>query len=444
MTDLSTASEIAAAVALEAPPNMAPASGALRLTEDQQRALSAMLDFIADPDSFFFVLGGYAGTGKTFLMREVVARCSSSHAQFAFTAPTNKAAKVLRAITGQACTIFSFLGLRIEKNGEFKELVSAETPEDMSLFDVIFVDEASMVNARLMKHLEDVAKYYKVKIIFLGDPAQLPPVGEFESPVWRIQSSSQLTKVMRYDNQILKLVTSIRDVVNSPAPCINIRSDNDGQEGVWKLTKQKFKEAIYNAAEKGGFADGTRGKVIAWRNARVSEYNDLIRRAIFGAAAMPGNYLMGDRIIATAPCKRGDDSLLHTDDEAIVQSVMATTHPTHPKYHAWELKCETELGKTIRLIVLHPRSEAEFQKDCEELAHRARSNGKLWKQFWELKDIFHEIKYAYAITAHRAQGSTYESVYVDFQDILLNRNRREAFQCLYVATSRPTKRLYLA
>ncbi len=415
-----------------------------QLTPEQQTALSAILDFIADPDQFFFVLSGYAGTGKTFLMQEVISRCSHSRAKFAFTAPTNKAAKVLRAITGQACTIYSFLGLRIEKNGELKELVSGDTPDDLSDFDVIFIDEASMINKRLMALLEEIAKYHKVKIIFLGDSAQLPPVGEAESPVWKLDSKATLTKIMRYDNQILKLVTSIRDVIPSFAPCVNIKSDNDGTEGVWKLPKQAFKERIYQEAMKGTFADGSMGKVIAWRNVRVDEYNNLIRAAIFGGTATPGNFIIGDRIIATAPCKRGDDSLLNTDDEALVESVVACMHPWHPQYHMWELKCSTELGKTIRLMVIHPNSVAQFTADCEQMAHAARSNSKLWKKFWELKDIFHEVKYGYAITAHRAQGSTYRDVFVDYQDILLNRNRKEAFQCLYVATSRASKRLFLA
>jgi len=59
------------------------------------------------------------------------------------------------------------------------------------------------------------------------------------------------------------------------------------------------------------------------------------------------------------------------------------------------------------------------------------------------QDLFHPVKYAYALTAHRSQGSTYENVWVDTSDILYNRERREAFQCLYTACSRPTKRLNL-
>jgi exodeoxyribonuclease-5 len=424
----------------------ASSASAPQLNPEQAVALDALLQFIVDPDpsSPFFVLSGYAGTGKTFLMREVVARTSRSRLNFAFTAPTNKAAKVLRAITGKACTIYSLLGLRIEKNGELKELVGGEAPDDLSDIDVIVLDEASMVNKKLFALLLEEAKLNRLKIIFMGDIGQLPPVGEAVSPVWSVESKATLTKIMRYDNQILKLVTSVRDQIESFAPCINIKSDNAGGEGVWKLTKAAFKEAVYNAAANGEFADSSKAKVIAWRNVRVAEYNDLIRRAIFGGRSAVERYIVGDRVIATAPCKRGEDQLLATDDEAIVEDVITTTHPFHPEYTAYELKCRTELGKTIRLIVPHPLSEAKWEDDCQQLAFAAKSNGKMWKKFWELKDCFHEIKYGYAITAHRAQGSTYETVFVDYQDILLNRNRKEAFQCLYVATSRPTARLLLA
>ncbi|MCL5460309.1 hypothetical protein M3M33_16855, partial [Loigolactobacillus coryniformis] len=68
----------------------------------------------------------------------------------------------------------------------------------------------------------------------------------------------------------------------------------------------------------------------------------------------------------------------------------------------------TETGKNIRLLVLHPASAVQYDADCNSLAHQAATNGKLWKKFWELKELFHDIRYAYAITAHRSQGSTYE------------------------------------
>lgn len=404
------------------------------------------MDFIQDPSpsQWYFSFSGPAGTGKTFCMREVIARSKNSRVNFAFTAPTNKAAKVLRNITEEAGTIYSLLGLRVDKSGEVKKIVSGKKI-DLSDIDVIFVDEASMVNRQLFQILEDECLKSNLKVVFMGDVAQLPPVGETRSLVWEGSLGAHLTKVMRHDNQILTLATHIRQIMTSIAPSITIKSDHDEHGGVWKLPKNDFKQSIYNAAINGEFADGTKGKVIAWRNVRVDEYNNLIRNAVFGAEAEPGFYVPGDRIVAAGPCMRGNDEvLLSTDDEALIEAVTVCKHPFEPKYNAIELKCRTEYDKIIRLMVIHPASAQDFKNDGEQLAFQARGNGKLWKKFWDHQDLFHMVKYAYALTAHRSQGSTYENVWVDYQDILFNRNRAEAFQCLYTASTRPTTKLFLA
>lgn len=424
----------------------APSAGTIKPNADQLTAIEALLSYITDPSppTEFFVFSGFAGTGKTFCMREVVARCQKSHAKFAFTAPTNKAAKELKKVTGDACTIFSLLGLRIDKSGEVKALVAGKAPNDLSDLDVIFIDEAGMVNTNLMEIIRAQCQKYSVKVVFMGDIAQLPPIGEVASPVWNEPTNAMLTKVMRHDNQILTLVTELRGVMDSITPSVNIRSDNKDGEGVWKRTKMDFKASIYNAAIAGEFADGSKSKVIAWRNARVAEYNDLIRSALYGAEAVPGYYMPGERIVAASPCQRGDEMILSTDEEAIVESVAVCKHPLEPKYSAIELKCRTEMNKVIRLLVIHPNSMTQFNNDSQELAHDAKANSRLWKKFWVHKELFHDVKYAYALTTHRSQGSTYENVWVDYQDILCNRNRTEAFKCLYVACSRASKVLHLA
>lgn len=415
-------------------------------TGSQLEAIDQLLAFIQDPSCFdwCFCFRGYAGTGKTSCMREVARRVGSSTARFAYTAPTNKAAKVLREITGTASTIYSLLGLRVDKNGETKQIAHGK-PIDLTELDVIVVDEASMVNEHLFGLLQDVAEKFNLKVVFMGDPAQLPPVKESESPALAETGGPgvQLTQVMRHDNQILQLVTEIRQVVFSIAPSINVKSNNDGHEGVWKLAKIDFRKKIFEAAARGEFADGRTTKVISWRNVKVNEYNQIARQAIFGAEAKPGFFLPGDRVVAAGPCERNDELLMHTDDEAIVEGVIECKHPLEPKYHALELKCRREDNQLVRLLVIHPISQEVFDNDCQLLAHEAQGNSKLWKRFWDLKDMFHDVRFAYALTAHRSQGSTYRNVFVDYIDILYNRNRREAFQCLYVATSRAQKCLYL-
>ena len=417
----------------------------VQLTPEQSSAVQSLLDFIQDPmpRDWYFCFTGFAGTGKTFCMRKVVARCRNSYSKFAYTAPTNKAAKVLRQITGEAQTIYSLLGLRVDKSGEVKQVVNGRTP-DLSDIDVVVVDEASMVNRNLFDILRVSAERWGFKVIFMGDAAQLPPVGEPASQTLDGIVGASLSRVMRHDNQILTFATEVRGQIGSLAPSIKIRSDNDGQQGVWKLTSREFKERIFAAAAAGEFADGQQAKIISWRNVRVAEYNNIARHALFGADAVPGFYLPGDRVVAAGPCLRGEQVLMSTDDEGIVEGVANCVHPFEPKYHAIELKVRTEMNALERLLVIHPASKQAFDNDSQALAHEARSNPKGWKRFWEHKELFHDIRYAYAITAHRSQGSTYETAFVDYQDILYNRNRREAFQCLYVACTRPTTRLFLA
>jgi|ERR1700756_4381172 len=417
----------------------------VELNPEQKIAVQRLIEFIEDPGTFdwYFCFTGFAGTGKTFCMREVVERCRTSVSAFAYTAPTNKAAKVLRQVTGNACTIYSLLGLRVDKSGELKQVVAGKSP-DLSDLDVVVVDEASMVNRNLFDILRVSAERWQFKVVFMGDLAQLPPVGEPSSMALGGMVGANLTRVMRHDNQILAFATSVREQINSLAPSIKIRSDNDGQQGIWKCTSREFKERIFAAADNGDFADGTTSKIISWRNVRVAEYNAIARSALFGADAIPGFFLAGDRVVAGGPCERGDEFLMQTDDEAIVESVANCVHPFEPKYHGLELKARTEDNRVVRLLVIHPSSKQQFDNDSQSLAHEARGNPKLWKRFWEHKELFHDIRYAYAITTHRSQGSTYETVFVDASDILYNRNRKEAFQCLYVACTRPTTKLVLA
>jgi len=415
------------------------------LYPEQATAVALLLDFIQDPmpASRFFNFVGAAGTGKTFCMREVAAAVSKSRVQIAWTAPTNKAAKVLRRIVGEGQTIFSLLGLRIDKTGELKQLIAGKSPEGLKDLDVVFIDEGSMINKNLKLELERAAEYNDFKVVTIGDKFQLPPVGEVESPMWSLGVQASLSEVRRHDNQILALVTRIRQQIGSIAPNIQIKTDADEAGGVHKLTRKAFRESIYNAVLAGEFADGDRSKIIAWRNVRVSEYNDLVRGALWGAIGYETPYMEGERIVAAGPCTRGEDVLMTTDEEAVVESVTPCRHPLEPKYHALELRVMTENSKSVRLLVIHPQSVEEFARDSEKLAHEARGMPRLWKKFWEHKELFHDIKYAYAITAHRSQGSTYENVWVDYSDILLNRARTEAFQCLYVAASRPTTNLYM-
>ena len=413
--------------------------------EDQSTAIEELTayltaPYVADP---FYVLDGPAGSGKTYVQSQIYEKYGPSRRSVAFTATTNKAAKVVRALLGQACTIYSLLGLRIQANGEMKELAAGKAEHiDLSMIDAVFVDEAGMIPHKLLTLIREAAIEHNLRFIFVADKYQLPPVGEKESPIWRLPQRISLTKVERHDNQILEFVTRIRLAMDQPIMNIAIASNNDGKQGVWKINKADFKNRIIADAEAGMFGDTNATKIIAWRNITVGAYNGIVRRAIFGASL--NVYEIGERVIAASPVVVNDEVVMSTDEEAIVEGINTSRHPLSPEFECINLKVRTEDNRIVRLCVMHPASAQAYENATQALAHAAKIDGKKWKAFWKMKELFHDIKYAYAITAHRAQGSTYENVYLDYQDILLNRERREAFQCLYVGASRPTTKLILA
>lgn len=419
-----------------------------QLTLEQGQAIETMVTFLRDPEAQFFLLAGYAGTGKTFCIQNLV---DLARGRLIFTAPTNKATKVLRdtlttdQYKPECRTIYSLLGLRLEANGEVKELAVPEDPVDLTKYRAVIVDEGSMVNSKLFAFIQQVANDQKVKFIFMGDPAQLPPVGEHRSPIWEhCHKVAELTRVMRHDNQILTLATAIRKVVDHPAPRLNIQSDNADGQGVWRLGEGEFEARIMQATDAGRFSRANDAKAIAWRNATVDALNRRIRQRIFdNAASQP--WLPDDRVLVTEPAKDHEgDTVATTDDEGTITRVEVGWHPEWRGFKIWRVSITTDDNRPIVLRVLHEDCFAEHARRAEELAQAARLDRRKWGTFWDFKEAFHKLRHAYAITAHRAQGSTYEAAFVDWRDILLNRNRSEAFRCLYVACTRPKRELILS
>lgn len=419
------------------------------LNYEQAVAVEAMERFLQS-DEEFFILKGPAGTGKTYCIRELIPRVRG---RLVFTAPTNKATKELRASVSseeykpECCTIYSLLGLKLEANGEVKELTNPEDPIDLSKFVAVIVDEGSMINANLFRFIKQTAEDQQVKFIFMGDDAQLPPVGEKIAPIWELENIHSLTKVMRHDNQILKLATALRNLQSHPAPQLKFTEDNDGEEGVWLFkSSSKFHAAIQAAARAGDFSKSNASKACAWRNVTVDALNKLIRAEIFDNAA-EHFWLPTDRIILTSPARDLGDSnrpIGTTDDEGSVERVTLDYHPVYSEFKCWKLDCSMDDNRTVTFWALHENSLRDFKAEVERRAAEARINHRRWGLFWEFQESFHQVRHAYALTAHRAQGSTYDSVYVDWQDIFLNRNRLEALKCLYVACTRPKRRLFLA
>lgn len=415
-------------------------------TPEQQAALDKIIQWRADPLSDpFFTLKGYAGTGKSFCITLYAKSPGVKTSRICFTAPTNKAVKVLKnyldsnQIEARSATIYSLLGLSLQANGEVKEITAPEEPVDLSGFDLIIVDEASMINRFLMSAIRDAQEEWGVKFLFMGDPAQLPPVGEITSPVWTIDNHAELTTVMRYGNSMLDLATSIRKIVDHPFPSVKIES----APPVYRLKKPQWMDKAVENLEL--FKSGD-AKIIAWRNVKVDEYNRFIREHIFGRKESRTDlWLPGDKIVATAHLKDLDEiTFMRTDEEATVLQWAIGSHPIHSEFEIFNLLVEDENGRKRTIRTLTPEGLFHVNNRLNELSMEAKSGKRYkWREFWKLKEAFHEIRHSYAITSHRSQGSSYLKTFIDLEDIMLNRNRQEAFRSLYVACTRQREELYI-
>ena len=116
----------------------------------------------------------------------------------------------------------------------------------------------------------------------------------------------------------------------------------------------------------------------------------------------------------------------------------------HREFEIFPILALDERGKKITLRVLTPSGAFRLSNRLNELSMEAKGGKRYkWREFWELKEAFHEIRHSYAITSHRSQGSSYRKVFVDLEDLMLNRNKAEAFRSLYVSCTRQREELWI-
>lgn len=424
----------------------------ITLNSDQRQAVDKALQFLDDPSENMFLIEGSAGTGKTTCIQTVIKE--RTDLEFVLSAPTNKATKVLREMSQregvgeiECRTIYSLLGLRVQKDSEFIR-VEPLAESDVTKYDVVVVDEGSMVNKSLSGFMYDAVLNCGTKFIVMLDPLQLPPVGEDNSELCSIPNKVVLSKVMRHDNQILTFANSLREcVLNGKSP--NIVSDHDEGGGVYTVDSRRMRAQLEKAYSADSYLNNPAScKTIAWRNAAVNSYNNTIRNAIYGKEAASEMFVLDERVVATHPVPNLLDPNnfdMVTDEEGTIVELDIIDHPVFPDFKVYHLKVETEFNNIwADCFVVHPSSLKAYNARLNELSEAARARQIPWASFWKFKnEYFHDIRPCHAITAHRSQGSTYRAAFVDVSDILANYNQSEAMRCLYVAATRASNILVL-
>lgn len=445
-------------------------------TDDQSAALKMIASYICENNNdIIFLMTGYAGTGKTSVISSLVKTLELLRMKSVLLAPTGRAAKVLASYSGkQAFTIHKKIYRQKSANKEGPGSFSLNKNLGRDTFFI--VDEASMVSnnagessifgsGRVLDDLiEFVYSGVDCKLILVGDTAQLPPVGSAVSPALdgKILSeygfglvSCELKQVVRQSefSGILMNATNVRqqvaenDIQRPVVDCDNFRD-------VIRITGEELIEEVSVAYGTCGLEETI---IVVNSNKMANRYNQGIRNRIFfrEEEISPGDMIMVVKNNYAIIKEDGEDAgFIANGDIAEVKKIRK--YEERYGFHfaemlLWFSDYKLELEAKVMLDVLHldspalpsDRSKELFQQVLADYVNlKTRS-----KQINAVREdpYFNalQIKFAYAVTCHKAQGGQWERVFID--QGMFNRTEvsLEYLRWFYTALTRATEKVYL-
>lgn len=399
----------------------------MQLNEDQKRAFDNIVNWVKTPNQTYRTLSGYAGTGKTFMLNHLTTYLRDNMGKkIMVSAPTNKAVKVLKQKVqhNNFSTIHSFLAIRPQKTGKhlvFKP-VYKEQP-DIQNYNVWIIDECSMIENELLKFIDNAVEKQNpdIKILFVGDPAQLPPVDDDVRSRSFEHDGDKLIKIVRYGDSIAQKAKILRNNKNEVSPQQLINDENIRFVESLSEIIPYFKDFRKRPDE---------NRFACYTNARVKYWNYLLRNIDYGKK-MDSDFCVGDIVMANDTCQdENDEIIMQNSQEGFVADVRTQEDYT-------ELKVLLEHEKVAYVRILNKKYKPELDKRL-----KAHAEKKEWSNFWNLKNHFHDIRHCYALTTHKHQGSTYKNIFLDINDIYSQFDAKERNQLLYVAMTRATDSVF--
>lgn len=416
----------------------------IALNPGQQDASDAIQRFLFS-DEKEFAISGPAGTGKTTLMDYVMNVTLPDYEKAAkllgeqpipfvpvLCATTNKAAEVLQKATGlPAKTVHSHLGLKVQDNWKTGGTEIKRTKNwDVHSNELIFVDEASMIDSETQRHLHQGTDK-TCKIIYLGDHCQMAPVFEDLSPVYKNpKPSALLSQPMRNAGQpaLIKLCADLRLTVETlqfrQFPHVPGVIDHfDGpQAQTW--IDQTFIQPHADA------------RILAFSNARVKEYLKYIR----DLRGYPDTFVTGEDVINNTGMEWGK-RMLRVEEEFQIGKIGtiedAVIDQDDPNALLEVQNLELIPAGAYESIWVRVPTSPEHHKAL--LRHYGKQ--KNWEKYFYLKNNFPDLRQRDAATVYKAQGSTYDTVFLDLENIGKCTQADQLARMLYVGASRARNRI---
>lgn len=460
----------------------------------QTEAINMLNRFMASND-LEFTLSGYAGTGKTFLLKYFIDKvCNVSVCP---TAPTHKAVRVIeKVLNRKGKTLQSLHGLRPNLDlANFSITNPQFDPRGIDYiknYKLVIIDEASMITESIHELNLRRAKQYGTKIIYVGDPLQLRAVeknktANTSNPISKAFSSKNqytLTEIMRQEegNPLLELFPLIRaDVLNSTKSFLTYIFTNReklvGDIGYQLLNQNDFNTLLFEHFSLEHLKTNLDyARVLAYTNERVKYLNSLIRSNII---EHNNEVLTSDDILTayTTIVDEFNQPIITNSEDYYIDSIRPYINAYEIKTYAINLKSvwDNSISQTLQIVDHTDESFKTYYKILNHLhssainAHQSERS-KRWVDYYKFKEsmlsmitfrlsesnggaiVKKDIDYGYAITTHKAQGSTFDNIFIDLQDIvyyITNGKLKQRYdinlvnRLIYVALSRASNKVIM-
>lgn len=462
----------------------------MKLTILQNKVFEQIKAFL-NSDASVFILRGYAGTGKTTMVK-VIADYIKQSRQLAMMAPTGRAARVLATKTGhKAVTIHKaiYAKAHIEPKkvkdiaeSEYKFVFPINESENGGNI-VAIVDEASMVCSRKIEHelfifgtdnlMEDLLTFVRPnfggKVIFVGDPAQLPPVGESVSNALRAEYfkekglkvvEAELTEVLRQkgDSVILKNAMMIRDLLQKDKR--NQLVFEEQKDDVEMVPSEQFLDKYLKYRKESGRHDSV---IICYSNKSANRYNRDIRKSLYGGDVplrendilliTQNNYRLnrmnGEFVpVLSVGARTQQSAPVYAQIGGKRQRIVITLNfiqVTVPDGDGNPMLCMLleDLLTSDKATISIDENRALYINFC--MRHPSLKQGTQVFADALLNDEYYNAiraKYGYAVTGHKCQGGEWGKVFVDYTD--RTGLDDDSLRWAYTATTRAQKTLYVS
>ncbi len=438
-----------------------------------QRQLFLKIDWLLEQTKApkTLMIKGYAGTGKTTVIGALTVTLPLFNFKYALLAPTGRAAKVMSSYAKRVA--FTIHKKIYKQTSTDTEDITFKLQRNYARNTVFIVDEASMISEEQVfgeqSLLSDLIRYVFTdisnRLVLIGDDAQLPPVGQLISPALDLEKlrhghkltleSAILTEVMRQESEsgVLWNATRLRDELRKDEPDIKFRTG--GFNDIFKMTGERMEEGIRYAYDNYGIEKTI---IICRSNKAANGYNQYIRRSIhfleselevgeilmvvrnnyvFTPEGVPGDFLANGDFVEVMKIVSFEE--MYGFRFATLQLQMVD-YPQNDPFEA-RVILDTLYTEGPALSAEQNKSLYEqVREDYSDLSSSRELRETLKKDPW-LNAL--QVKFAYAVTCHKAQGGQWEVVFVDQGYLREEDMNKEYIRWLYTAVTRATDQLFL-